>query len=45
MIQKNGPKAKNIAGCWVFLFQSIVDVEHIHTQNKSIYANKVFGFF
>lgn len=24
MIQKNGPKAKNIAGCWVFLFHRVL---------------------
>lgn len=29
----------------VSLPQSIVNVEHMHTPNKPIYANKGFGFF
>lgn len=46
MIEKNGPKAKNIAGVLgVSIPQSIVNVERIHTPNKSTYANKGSDFF
>lgn len=46
MIEKNGPKAKNIAGVLgVSIPQSIVNVERIHTPNKSTYANKRSDFF
>lgn len=43
---KNGPKAKNIEGVLVVSIpQSIINVEHICRQNKSIYAHKGFRFF
>ena len=45
MVGKNGPKATNIVGVLgVSVPQSIVNVEHICRQNKSIYA-KVWDFF
>lgn len=43
MSEKSGPKAKNIARVpGVSIPLSIVNVEHTHPQNKSIYANKGF---
>lgn len=45
MIEENGPKAKNIAGALgVSIPRSIVNVECIHTRNKSAYANEGFCF-
>lgn len=45
MIEENGPKAKNIAGCWVFLFHRVLLMQNTNT-HKQIYICKLgFGFF